>query len=35
MKILLLSVNREKMPYPVFPLGLAYLAEVLKEAEPA
>jgi radical SAM superfamily enzyme YgiQ (UPF0313 family) len=31
MKILLLSVNREKMPYPVFPLGLAYLAEVLKE----
>jgi radical SAM superfamily enzyme YgiQ (UPF0313 family) len=30
-KILLLSVNREKMPYPVFPLGLAYLAEVLKE----
>jgi radical SAM superfamily enzyme YgiQ (UPF0313 family) len=31
MKILLTSVNREKMPYPVFPLGLAYLAEVLKE----
>jgi radical SAM superfamily enzyme YgiQ (UPF0313 family) len=31
MKILLLSVNREKMPYPVFPLGLAYLAEALKE----
>jgi radical SAM superfamily enzyme YgiQ (UPF0313 family) len=31
MKILLISVNREKMPYPVFPLGLAYLAEVLKE----
>jgi len=30
-KILLISVNREKMPYPVFPLGLAYLAEVLKE----
>jgi radical SAM superfamily enzyme YgiQ (UPF0313 family) len=31
MKILLISVNREKMPYPVFPLGLAYLAGVLKE----
>jgi radical SAM superfamily enzyme YgiQ (UPF0313 family) len=31
MNILLLSVNREKMPYPVFPLGLAYLAEALKE----
>jgi radical SAM superfamily enzyme YgiQ (UPF0313 family) len=31
MKILLISVNREKMPYPVFPLGLAYLAKVLKE----
>jgi radical SAM superfamily enzyme YgiQ (UPF0313 family) len=31
MKILLLSVNREKMPYPVFPLGLAYLAQALKE----
>jgi radical SAM superfamily enzyme YgiQ (UPF0313 family) len=31
MKILLISVNREKMPYPVFPLGLAYLVRVLKE----
>ena len=31
MKILLISVNREKMPYPVFPLGLAYLAGVLQE----
>ncbi len=31
MKILLLSVNRERMPYPVFPLGLAYIASVLKE----
>ena len=29
MKILLLSVNREKMPYPVFPLGLAFLAKGL------
>jgi len=31
MKILLVSVNREKMPYPVFPLGLAYLVKVLRE----
>jgi len=31
MKILLISVNREKMPYPVFPLGLAYLAKALRE----
>jgi radical SAM superfamily enzyme YgiQ (UPF0313 family) len=31
MKVLLISVNREKMPYPVFPLGLAYLVRVLKE----
>lgn len=31
MKILLVSVNREKMPYPVFPLGLAYIAKALKE----
>jgi radical SAM superfamily enzyme YgiQ (UPF0313 family) len=31
MKILLISVNREKMPYPVFPLGLAYLARTLRE----
>jgi len=31
MKILLISVNREKMPYPVFPLGLSFLAKVLKE----
>ncbi len=31
MKILLISVNREKMPYPVFPLGLAYLARALRE----
>ena len=32
MKILLISVNREKMPYPVFPLGMAYLARALREA---
>jgi radical SAM superfamily enzyme YgiQ (UPF0313 family) len=31
MKILLISVNREKMPYPVFPLGLAYLVRVLED----
>src|SRR3990172_243409 len=31
MRILLVSVNREKMPYPVFPLGLAYLARGLRE----
>ncbi len=31
MKILLLSVNRERMPFPVFPLGLAYIAKGLKE----
>jgi radical SAM superfamily enzyme YgiQ (UPF0313 family) len=31
MKILLISVNRERMPFPVFPLGLAYIAKALKE----
>src|SRR4030042_4349504 len=31
MKILLISVNREKMPYPVFPLGLAYLVRALRD----
>jgi radical SAM superfamily enzyme YgiQ (UPF0313 family) len=31
MKILLLSVNKERMPFPVFPLGLAYIASGLKE----
>jgi radical SAM superfamily enzyme YgiQ (UPF0313 family) len=31
MRILLISVNRERMPYPVFPLGLAYIASVLGE----
>lgn len=30
MKIMLISVNRERMPYPVFPLGLAYIAGALK-----
>jgi radical SAM superfamily enzyme YgiQ (UPF0313 family) len=31
MKIFLISVNRERMPFPVFPLGLAYIAKVLSE----
>ena len=31
MKILLISVNRERMPFPVFPLGLAYIAKVLRD----
>ena len=31
MKILLISVNRERMPFPVFPLGLAYIAEGLRD----
>jgi radical SAM superfamily enzyme YgiQ (UPF0313 family) len=32
MKVLLLSVNRERMPFPVFPLGLAYIVRALGEA---
>ena len=32
MRILLVSANREMSPYPVFPIGLAYLAGPLKEA---
>ncbi len=32
MKVLLISANRERSPYPVFPLGLAYLAGPLAEA---
>jgi hypothetical protein len=31
MKILLISGNREKMPFPVFPLGLAYIAKALRD----
>lgn len=31
MKIQLISVNRERMPFPVFPLGLAYIAKALRE----
>jgi len=32
MRILLISANRERSPYPVFPIGLAYLAEPLVKA---
>ncbi|WP_298268485.1 lipid biosynthesis B12-binding/radical SAM protein [Geobacter sp.] len=32
MKILLVSANRERSPYPVFPIGLAYLAPPLAAA---
>jgi radical SAM superfamily enzyme YgiQ (UPF0313 family) len=32
MKVLLISANRERTPYPVFPLGLAYLAGPLVAA---
>ncbi len=31
MKILLISVNRERMPFPVFPLGLAYIAKASRD----
>ena len=31
MKVLLISANRERMPFPVFPLGLAYIAKILRE----
>jgi radical SAM superfamily enzyme YgiQ (UPF0313 family) len=30
MRILLISVNRERMPYPVSPIGLGYIAGALK-----
>lgn len=32
MRLLLVSANRERSPYPVFPLGLAFLAGPLKNA---
>lgn len=32
MKILLISANSERSPYPVFPIGLSYLAGPLKSA---
>ena len=32
MKLLLISVNRERDPYPVFPIGLAYLIPSLSSA---
>ena len=30
-KVLLLSLNAERLPYPVFPLGMAYVAAVLEQ----
>lgn len=32
MKLLLISANRERSPYPVFPIGLAFLTPRLREA---
>ncbi len=32
MRVLLISVTREKMPSPVFPLGLAYIVKSLRDA---
>jgi radical SAM superfamily enzyme YgiQ (UPF0313 family) len=32
LRILLISANRERTPYPVFPIGLAYLADSLGSA---
>ncbi|MBI2922745.1 MAG: cobalamin B12-binding domain-containing protein [Planctomycetes bacterium] len=32
MKILLVSANQEKVPYPVLPIGLCYVAESLEKA---
>lgn len=32
MRILLISQNREKVPYPVLPIGLCYVAEALEKA---
>src|SRR5512136_592309 len=32
MKVLLISANRELTPYPVFPIGLSYLASPLAAA---
>lgn len=32
MKVLLVSANRERSPYPVFPIGLAFVAAPLKAA---
>lgn len=32
MKLLLISANRERVPYPVFPIGLAFLVDPLQQA---
>jgi len=32
MNVLLVSINREKMPSPVFPLGVAYITRALRDA---
>ena len=32
MNILLISQNQEKVPYPVLPIGLAFVAEALEAA---
>ena len=32
MNILLISQNQEKVPYPVLPVGLCYVAEALEAA---
>ncbi len=32
MRVLLISVNRERQPYPVAPLGLCYVAAALRAA---
>jgi hypothetical protein len=34
MRVLLISVNRERDPYPVAPLGLAYVAAALRATHP-
>ena len=31
-KVLLISVNQEKVPYPVAPIGLLYVAHALKKS---
>src|SRR5512136_867610 len=33
MRVLLVSANRERIPDPIFPLGLAYIAAAARQAE--